>query len=233
MLLRSGIFRGTEQLSNLITDSDLATILGKDFSSPLWAANPQPSRQRNERGEFVQDASAQRRSERIRDFRTMLNISEWNIGDFMEALKTKTDTVTEWMMRKSDGWHQSLYVLLGDFLSNAPSRPNRIAIDRKSKLSSLCIVPCGDGAHRIGGECYFPSDGVERDEVFPRVVQGVYSSGNNKQEQEKARKFLEDIGVSDVGEADRIETILKQRYSQTAVDNDNFCPEIVTTKPGL
>ena len=213
----SGTFRGTEQLSNLITDSDLATILGKDCASPLWAANPQTSRQRNERGEFVQDASAQRRSERIRDFRTMLDISEWNIGDFMEALKTKTDTVTEWMMRKSDGWHQSLYVLLGDFLSNAPSRPNRIAIDRKSKLSSLCIVTCGDGAHRIGGECYFPSDGVERDEVFPRVVQCVYSSGNNKQEQEKARKFLEDIGVSDVGEADRIETIFKDTLKRQLI----------------
>ena len=221
-----GIFRGAERLCNLITDNDLATILGKDCSSPLWAANPQPSQQRNERGEFVQDINAQRRSERIRDFRTMLDISEWNIGDFMEALKTKTDTVTEWMKGKPDGWHQSLYVLLGDFLSNAPSRPNRIALERKSKLSRLCIVPCGDDAYRIGSECYFPSDGVERDEIFPRVAQGVFSSGTNKQEQGKARKFLEDIGVREVGEADRIETILKQRYSQTAVDSGNFRREI-------
>ena len=225
-----GIFRGAERLCNLITDNDLATILGKDCSSPLWAANPQPSQQRNERGEFVQDINAQRRSERIRDFRTMLDISEWTIEFLANELSTGSETILTWLAEKSDEWHQRLYVLLGDFLSNAPSRPSRIATDRKNKLSSLCIVPCSDGTHRIGGECYFPSDGVERDDVFPRVVQGVYLSGNNKQEQEKARKFLEDVGVRDVGEADRIETILKQRYSQVAGDNGEFRPEIKDVK---
>jgi len=160
----------------------------------------------------------------------MLDIPDWTIENLVEALSTGSETIMQWLAEKSVEWHQRLYVLLGDFLSNAPSRPSRIATDRKSKLSSLCIIPCSDGTYRVGSECYFPSDGVARDDVFPRVVQNVYSSGQNKAEQEKAHKFLENIGVREVGEADRIETILKQRYSQTAVDKGNFRPEIKDVK---
>ena len=174
--------------------------------------------------------NAQHRNERIRDFQSMLDIFEWTIEDLVEELSIESETIMKWLAGKSAGWHQRLYVLLGDFLSSAPSRPSRIATDRKDKLSSLCIIPCGDGTYRVGGECYFPSDGVEHDVQFPRVSQGVYSVGENKQEQEKARKFLEDIGVCEVGEADRIETILKRRYSQTAVDNGEFRPEIKDVK---
>ena len=223
----SGTFRGTEQLSNLITDSDLATILGKDCSSPLWAANPQTSRQRNERGEFVQDASAQHRNERIRDFRTMLDISEWNIGDFMEVLEIKTDTVTEWMKGKPDEWHQSLYTLLGDFLS-----------DHKHISKNLRIVRCNDDIYRIGRECFFSSDDLDEDlssaataiedasqiifdkeveyiEALPRVAKGVYSSGRSRNQQEKARAFLKGIGVSDIGPAEWVKAVLKQRYTES------------------
>ena len=208
----NGIFRGLVRLSDFISDNDLAMILGEEYSPPLWIANPP---QRNQRED---------------NFLIMLGIPDWTIGHLVDELSIESETIMKWLAGKSADWHQRLYMLLGDFLSNAPSHPLGIAIERKSALSNLRIVSCGDGIYRVGGECYFPSDGVERDKVFPRVAPGVYSSGTNKQEQEKARKFLEDIGVSEVGEADRVETILKQRYSQTAVDNNNFCPEIKDVK---
>lgn len=207
-----GIFRGQARLSDFIKDHDLGMILGEDYSPPLWIANPP---QRNQRED---------------DFLNMLDIPNWTIENLVDALSTGSETIMKWLAEESAEWHQRLYVLLGDFLSNAPSRPSRIATERKNKLSSLCIIPCGDGTYKVGGECYFPSDGVERDAVFPRVVQGIYSSGNNEREQEEARKFLKDIGVREVGEAERIETILKQRYSQTAVDNGEFYPEIEDVK---
>ncbi len=203
-----GVFRGLVRLSDFFSDGDLAMILGAEYSPPLWIANPP---QRNQRED---------------DFLLMLNISEWTTGDLVDELSIESETIMKWLAGKSVDWHQRLYVLLGDFLSNAPSRPSRIAIERKNALSKLRIVPCGDGIYRVGDACYFPSDGVERDEVFPRVAQGVISSGTNKQEHESARKFLEDIGVREVGEAERVETILKQRYSQTAVDSGEFRPEI-------
>ena len=208
----NGTLRGLVRLSDFIRDSDLAMILGDEYSPPLWIANPP---QRNQRED---------------DFLIMLDIPEWTIENLVNELSSGSETIVKWLGEKSDEWHQRLFVLLGEFLSNAPLRPSRTAMDRKCKLSNLPIVPCRDRVYRVGGECYFPSDGVEHNEAFPRVVQGVYSSGKNKQDQEKARKFLEDIGVREVGEADRVETILKQRYSQTAVDNGNFRLEIKDVK---
>ena len=199
----NGIFRGPVRLSDFVRDNDLAIILGEEYSPPLWIANPP---QRNQRED---------------DFLNMLSICEWTPDILADALSTGSETIMKWLAEKSDEWHQKLYVLLGYFLSNTP---------RANKLLNLPIVRCGDGIYRVGSECYFPSDGVEHDEAFPRVVQGTYSSGNKEQEQEKARKFLKDIGVRKVGEADRIETVLKQRYSQSAVDNGEFSPEFKDVK---
>ena len=222
----NGIFRGIDQLSNLITDSDLATILDKDCSSPLWAANPQPSRQRNERGEFIHDVNDQHRIERIRDFRTMLDISEWNISDFMEVFKTKTDTVTEWMKGKPDEWHQYLYTVLGDSISV-----------HKHILVNLRIVRCDDNIYRTGRECFFSSDDLDENlssaatasevasqsvfdeeaeyiDALPRVSKDVYSSGKSRNQQEKARAFLEGIGVSEIGPSEWVAAVLRQRYTK-------------------
>ena len=199
----NGIFRGPVRLSDFVRDNDLAIILGEEYSPPLWIANPP---QRNQRED---------------DFLNMLNICEWTPDILADALSTGSETIMKWLAEKSDEWHQKLYVLLGYFLSNTP---------RTNKLLNLRIVRCGDGIYRVGSECYFPSDGVEHDEAFPRVVQGTYSSGNNEQEQQEARKFLKDIGLREVGEADRVETILKQRYSQTAIDSGNFRREVKSVK---
>ncbi|MYC24064.1 MAG: hypothetical protein F4X62_21595 [Caldilineaceae bacterium SB0662_bin_25] len=222
----NGIFRDTGRLSNLISDSDLATILGRNCALQLWIALPQSSQRRNERGEFVQATKAQYRNERVRDFQNMLDVTEWTISDFMEVLKTKTDTVTEWMKGKSNGWHQDLYSLLGDSLSV-----------HKHILLNLRIVRCNDETYRIGQECFFSSDDlnenttsattateiasqivfdedVEYLDALPRVSKDVYSSGRSRNQQEKARAFLEGIGVSEVGPAEWVRAVLKQRYTE-------------------
>ena len=204
-----GIFRGTAQLSDLISDKDLAMI--EESSPPLWIANPQ---QRNQRED---------------DFLSMLGIPEWRTENLVDVLDRATEnfvdvspelseTVTKWLAEKPNDWIQRLYSLLGDFLSNAPSRPYSVATERKDKLSKLRIVLCSDGKYRSGGECYFPSDDVEQDEIMPRVAKGAYSFGANKTQRDKARRFLEDIGVREVGEAERVEAILKQRYSEDSIE---------------
>ena len=190
-----GIFRGPVRLSNLINDNDLATILGEDYSPPMWTANPT---QRNQRED---------------NFLTMLNIPEWTTEHLVNELSVKSETTTQLLSEKSNEWHQTLYSLLADYLSNAPSYPSSVATMRKYKLSRLRVVPCSDDQYRVGRQCYFPSDDLKQDEDFPRVVKGVYSSGTSESQQEKARKFLEGIGVREVGEAEEIEAILKKRYS--------------------
>ena len=208
----SGCYRGLRELSDLIKDKDLATLLGKDCSKPLWIANPQ---------QINQPAD---------NFLSMLGISRWTTEDLIKVLENQADMVTEWLKEKRDEWqwHQDLYVLLSDFLSSAPSSPFYIARERKEKLSNLCIVRCSDDEYRVGSECHFPNDDVKSEpqeenaqqEEFHYVAKGVYSSGQNKNQQKKARAFLEDIGVCEVDEAERIKTILRQRYE----DPDTVIP---------
>ena len=230
-------------LSRLIQDEDLAVLIGKDDSLPLWVANLPPQR-RNKRGQFIQDANIRRQNERISDFLTMLGITEWTIEDFVEALSVQSDSVLEWLKRKQDIWHQQLYVLLGDFLSSTPTYPTYVAHERNIKLSQLNIVRCSDGEYRIGSECHFPSDDVgqardllagatgfveevqlthneedEHKENFHYVVKGVYSSGRSN-DNEKTHKFLEDIGVRKVDETERIKLILKERYKDQIKPRD-------------
>ena len=207
----SGLYqdRSTRGLSELISDEDLATLLGKDPSSSLWVAKPQLVQGRDERGRFIQDEDAQGQYERIGNFLDTLDISEWKTENLIQRLGTQSDTVMEWLNGKSDEWHQELYVLLGDFAS-APYR--------WSSLSNLRIIRCSDGVYRIGRKCFFPSDDVESDECFPRVAKGVYSSGRNEDQNQKARDFLEKIEVGPVDEAAEIEAILRQRYAQEPIN---------------
>ena len=239
----SGIYRGESQLSRLIQDEDLARLIGKSKSSPLWVAEPQVSRKRNERGQFIPDINAQRQNERISNFLTMLNISEWETENLVMVLDTQSDMIIDWLWEKSDEWHQRLYVLLGIFLSSAPSYPIYVAHERKDKLLPLSIVRCKDSSYRTGGQCHFPTDDLKSDgdllnvvtgieeenqssiqeddehkEEFHYVAKGVYSSGQNKDQQEKAREFLKAIGVHEVDEAEQVKLILRQRYVKGTIN---------------
>ena len=97
-----GIFRGAARLSNLVSDNDLATILGKDYAPPMWIANP-PQRYQPED-----------------HFLSMLNISEWEVETLVNELADESETIVNWLAEKTDEWHQRLYVLLDDFPFNSP-----------------------------------------------------------------------------------------------------------------
>ena len=200
----SGLYRDRSdgELSGLIQDKDLAILLEKDYLQPLWVANL-PPRRRNERGQFVQDENVRRQSERIDYFLTTLGIDEWTIDDFIEELEDRPNLAKKWLKDKEEKWHQRLYAFLRD--------------DAYCFLE-FPIVLCQDGQYRTGEECHFPIDDVEyepqegetQEGHFHYVAKEVYLSGKNKNQQEKARKFLEDVGVCEVDEAERIKLILRQ-----------------------
>ena len=87
-------YRGRRQLSDLVDDEDLAIILGKDPSAPLWIANPPQQNQRED------------------NFLSMLGIREWSTEDLVNRLSDESETITEWLAEKSDECHQRLYGLL-------------------------------------------------------------------------------------------------------------------------
>ena len=188
-------------LSDLISDEDLATLLQKDRNQPLWIANPPQINQPED------------------NFLSMLDISLWGPEELIKIIDSQSDRVMELLKKKPVEWHQDLYGFLGDFLISAPSSPLYIARERKDKLSNLRIILCSDGKYRTSSECHFLDDvefevGKEKaqSEEFHYVAKGVYSSGQNKNRQQKAREFLEKIGVCEVDEAEYIKVILRQRY---------------------
>lgn len=124
-------------------------------------------------------------------------------------------SLSEWLSTKSLSWHQMLYALLDDYRISLGSQKNKIFF-----LESLMIIRLSDGNYSTGNKCFFPSDSIEKDNLFPRVDPGVYTSGKSKNEQDKAKNFLRQIGVRDVKEADEIEMVLKQRY----INNDKRNP---------
>lgn len=187
------IFRGPAQLSNLISDGDLATILGKGYLPPLWVANPP---QRNQRED---------------SFLSSLEIKEWTTEDLINALNSQPNQIENLMAAKTDEWHQGLYALLSEYLAHSVNK----------SLMTLRIVRISDGTYRIGKDCFFPGDGIDHDDFMPRVAKGVYTSGKNEQQQKKAKEFLEEVGVREVGEVEKIEAILRKYYIDEAEKPDD------------
>ena len=201
-----GVFQDKDQLSNLISDWDLAMILGGRSCPPLWVVRTQQNR-------------------RVTNFLRMLNITEWSVGDIVMALTEQYDRMPDWMTDKPVEWHQQLYAVLAGFLEKLPksrSQPGYSWSNRyvepyeyhKERLSNVPIVRLSDGTYRKGKDCYFPSDGVEYDEEFPRVAPGVvFTYGDDETQQREARRFLAEIGVKELDESHRVEAILKERYT--------------------
>ena len=160
------------------------------------------------------------RNQREDNFLSMLNIPRWEEKDLIEKLSSNSQTVLTWLSNQEGEWHRELYALLGEYLQSRPTERyySNSYPETKSKLSQLQIVLCRDGSFRRGVDCYFPGDDAENGQDFPRVTNATYASGSNKRQQEKARKFLEDIGVREVGEAEQIEAILRQRYIKETIE---------------
>ena len=186
-------YRGPRRLSDLIKDKDLSTLLGKRHSRPLWIANPRQNNQQEDH------------------FLSMLDISKWTIDEFIDILKDQPDLVTAWLKKKSNAWHQKLYAFLSD---NA------------YRCSDLRVVRCRGGKYRVGNECHFPSSdtrlGGGGDGKFNYVVKVIYTSGKDKNQREKAREFLENVGVCEVNETELIKAILEHRYTDpdTAISSE-------------
>ena len=201
-----GIFRGTKALSDLIDDDDMVKLLGDNYSTPMWVSNPP---QRNQRED---------------SFLSLLNIEQWDVTEFLKALKRlNKDALERWMGDKDNKWHQALYEMLIDYMNSTPKYPHTLAAERIAAITCIGLIRCIDGIYRKGSDCFFPTDGIKHDDKFPRVSKGVYFS--DKEENKKALEFLVTIGVREVDEKAEIEYILKERYSQEAEDKEQFTPE--------
>ncbi|NLX98634.1 MAG: hypothetical protein GXY83_20945 [Rhodopirellula sp.] len=211
------LLRAKAALKELLSEEDIQFLADDDDAPRQWAVS---APQKNSNADRFLDA---------------LEITAWGTEKFVAILSEKAYAKSRnvrprrqfsnhpdpqfmrWIGSKSGDWHQLLYAhLFSEFIISPERRRGQLL----SQLRQLPIVRLSDGGYNVGGLCFFPSEGVEHDDKLPRVDPDVFTSGKSANQQENARKFLQQIGVREVGEAEHVEAILRQRYTKNA----NFQP---------
>lgn len=185
-------------LKDLLSHDDLKFLIDYKGDPPQWASS------RASQGTHVEK------------FMNGLAITDWDIDEFVSCIIEKSTEGSwpgldaefmKWLAGKSVEWHQQFYGLLGK---------DSAAQSEIWQLKRCRIVRLSDGQHGVGGKCHFPSEGGLNSTAVLWVDDAVYSTGKSKAQQESARKFLDDVGVTSVGERQFIEVILKENYSSEA-----------------
>ena len=195
-------------LKDLLTEGDVDLLVAYDDVPLRWAA------------------TATQKNSNADRFLTGLAITEWDVNEFVALISQKASEgkfyissapyvlsgpdsqFMGWLAAKPGDWHQKLYSLLYAELS---------PVGGCKRLKGLKIVRLSDGTYSVGSKCFFPGDGIEHDkDISTRRCSRLFF--RQKQEStENARKFLEDIDVREVGEAEQVEAILKQQYASTTL----------------
>ena len=182
-------------LKDLLSHDDIEFLIDYDDDLPQWAT------------------SRALQGTNVEKFMNGLAITDWDINEFVSCINEKAAesnwrgvnaAFMQWLAGKSVEWHQQFYALLAK------------EADAQSALSRLkrCrIVRLSDGQYSIGPKCHFPTDSGLKSTAVLWVDDAVYSAGKGKAQQESARKFLEDVGVTSVGERQFVEAILKDGYT--------------------
>jgi hypothetical protein len=208
------LLQARAHLKDLLSKEDLEFLVDNE-QQPQWAIG------------------ATQKNSNIDRFLDGLAITEWDTDKFVDLLFRRASEKTryiaspphyvkdpdpefmKWLSGKPLEWHQGLYALLFEYLSNAGWRKSQLS----EGFKSLPIIRRSDGTYGTAKNSFFPSDDTDHDEVLPRVDRTVYTSGKSKTQQQNAKTFLGEIGVREVGESEQIEALLEQRYR-----NPNFKP---------
>lgn len=188
------LVQAKSSLKDLLTHDDIEFLIDYDDEPPQWAAS-----------RALQGTNVER-------FMNGLAIKDWDIEAFVDCIDEKVSEGSwrgvnaeflKWLAGKSVEWHQQFYSLL--------ARDSE-AQSELSRLKRCRIVRLTDGTHSVGPNCHFPDDRGSKSGGVLCVDQAVYTAGKRKAQQESARKFLEDVGVTSVGERQLVEAILKSSY---------------------
>lgn len=188
-------------IKEVLSDEDIEFLITYDDEPPLWAIG------------------ATQRNSNVDRFLDALEIEEWGVDGLVECLN---DNLSEggyyhdeedeaaylnWLSGKSVEWHQSFYAML--FRELEPE-------GELYRLRAVKLALLHDGTYAAGSKCFFPATDGSQQDGLPRINAAVFTSGKSKRQQQDARRFLEEIGVREVGEREQVEVILAQRYTREA-----------------
>lgn len=190
------LIQARASLKSLLTEDDIEFLIEYDDAPPIWAVG------------------ASQRNSRIDNFLSGLGIREWGLEEFIEALSNNVsgdsffgneadEKFLSWLQGKPPTWMQEFYALL-----------HAEAKDEARRLKPLRVVRLADGTLGKGDRAFFAEEGAGNG--FAAVDKAVYTSGAGKAQQESAKNLLMLIGVREIGEAEEVEIILRNRYTKEA-----------------
>lgn len=199
------LLQAKASLKNLLSNEDIEFLVDYGEDPPLWAIG------------------VTQKNGRIDNFLVGLEIREWSTEEFIQSLERGASAAgryirvspyyvtgpdpefMRWLEQKPPEWLQLFYALLHDEIEQSGGI---------NQIKDLKIVRLRDGDFGVAANCFFendhPGDGLLTVDAL------AYTSGRSKPQQEKAKKFLTNIGVRELGEAEEVELILKSRYTEEA-----------------
>lgn len=184
---------GSSNLKKLINDDDLRILTNQ--SNVCWVKN---GPQRNGRiDNFISDLKIDKYSDD--EFYGKLQDISYSYGDdesFREENPEDFQKINMLFQRKSDEWYLKFYAFLKDYEESNHVNKEKMKFFIRLQDSSLNL-DCKD--------CFFENDMHDKSYVYAKKE--TYTIG--KKLNEKAKEFLEFLGVTDVGEKEKIATILE------------------------
>jgi hypothetical protein len=194
------LFQARASLRLLLSPEDLAFVTGRE-DQPQWSIS-----------------APQKNSNQDR-FLSSLGINTWdaeNLKSFFEANAREADRifddseldlkVLEWLTTKSDEWLQSLYALLYKHCED----------EDYGDLRDVHFVKLESGEWGTGATACFRAGEFSADDRLNYVDEAILNAGTKKDQQNDAKRFLEEIGVREPNESDEIKLLLEARYSEHA-----------------
>lgn len=184
---------------------------------------PQDLRQIHDEDEPCEWAvTAPQRNSHADRFLSGLEITRWDIDQFLDLVLRRTSDQPIWMRRnfrhqlpekcvafdawlvtKDSEWFQKFYAMIFRECKD----------DREIKrLESSRIIRLADKTLASAKKAFFPKKGTDDDPNFPSIDTSVLTTGRSNVDREAARKFLETVGVREVGQREQIEAVLSAHY---------------------
>lgn len=189
------VLQGPAPMREVITNKELSFLAGKDGAR--WA-----------KGVILNSRSDQ--------FLKSLDIPKWGWGELEKSLMSKygryyylcpqSDYIGDaaWLEAQSDQWMQKMYMLLADAIAKG---------ECKRKMLGECrivrVTENGKQRHVRGEEAYFPKDRGYKD--LPQIKRTILR-GKNESQTNKIEEALRTLGVKQIGDEERIDSIIGTYY---------------------
>jgi hypothetical protein len=190
------LYQAKASLKELLSAEDIEFLIEYEEVPPQWAANRD-----------LQGTNTER-------FMSGLAIKDWDVVDFLEVMADKADehwsgpdeNFMAWLSQKPVDWLQRMYAML----AREPETE-----DELYQLSNTRIIRLTDGTFSAGENCYFPDEQRRYTDVVPCVDPEILAAGSSKIRRKAAQKFLEELGVMEIGERQLVEALLDKEYKSS------------------